>query len=356
MFQPWRAWRALGMKAKLTFYNIDKLGFYKRGLRVPEFGGGEQSLSDLVKWAKDGRGFENTTTFQPDPEKDVYRTFFCNWGASADKRDGILVLWNEHPNNDGKIYGYDTRSRPGSTHMVSRDFSGSRAIPGLPSYFWFATDLNILASIRLHYSYQGKGNLDRYINGYLANFSPYRVKGADGEIIGYSKTGAYQSNCDKVYPRFATHATKNTNIREVLLSQRSEITKIVKRETFSDTVEDRRQDHERFFSGLTRSTPSNKGETTITQIMNYTPTETELEEIISKYENHDLPREVTDVGFYLKSNKKIMLSGITFSTSEDINIPEINNAMHSPEQLLNALPEIRNRLALPAGDQNQEVA
>lgn len=334
------------MKAKLTYYDIERIGFYKRGQQVPEFGGIKQSLASLVNWAGDGREFEQTTTYQADPDKDIHRTFFCNWSTTPDERDGILVLWNEHPNNNGRIYGYDRRSKPGETSMVSRDFSNSKAIPGLPSYFWFATDLNILASIRLPYSYQGKGNLDRYINGFLEKFSPFKVTNRDNEIIGYSKTGTYQKDCEKVHPRFATHATKSKNIREILTAERCNITRIVKREKFSDELKDRRQFHEKFFSGLTGSTPKNKGDTTITQILSYTPSEEELEEILSKHENHDLPREVADIGFYLKNNKKIMLSGATLSTSEEISLPEIDDAMHSPTEVISALPGIRKNLSL----------
>lgn len=335
------------MRAKITYYDIERFGFYKRGQQLPGFGGIRQSLPSLVKWASDSREFEQTTTYQADPDKDVYRTFFCNWSTSPDGRDAILVLWNEHPNNNGKIYGYDKRNRPGETRMVSRDFSNSKAIPGLPSYFWFATDLNILASIRLHYSCQGKGNLDRYINGFLEMFSPYKVANPNNETIGYSKTGTYEKDCEKFHPRFVAHATKNKDIRELLMAERSNITRMVKKETFNDEVKDRRQFHERFFSGLTGTTPKSRGNTTITQILSYTPSEEELEEMLCKHENHDFPREVADIGFYLKNNKKIMLSGTTLSTSEEISLPDIDDAMHSPAELLNALPGIRNHLLLP---------
>ena len=80
-------------------------------------------------------------------------------------------------------------AKPGKVDMLTTGFDTDKAIPGFPCYFWFIPQLNVFASITFDHSLMGKGHLDNYLNGYLANKSPYRVFDKNNKVIGFSVDG-----------------------------------------------------------------------------------------------------------------------------------------------------------------------
>jgi len=77
----------------------------------------------------------NTTTYQANTDYDIFNTYFCSWKKNPTNKDSVLILWNEVPNDNGKIYGMKPSEKPGTTTMLYTDFGSTEAIPGLPSYF-----------------------------------------------------------------------------------------------------------------------------------------------------------------------------------------------------------------------------
>ncbi len=329
--------------AYIKFFDIKKCGFYSRGAADPVFGDINQSLTQLTNWARDGRDFVNTTTYESDPENDLLSTYFCDWQGNPVTQDSVLILWNETPNNNGTVYGMPPRSRPGDTAMLTTEFEGD-AIPGMPSYFWFIPEHNLMASIRFQHSIAGKANAERYLNSYLWNKSPYRILNAESEVIGFSESGNFEEGCEKLHPKFVAMVRKNHQLIDYLLENRSRITRMIKRETLSYQSRDDRNIIERVFSDLLNNAPVFTEDRTINHTMQFRPTEQQLEQIVNNYDNLGPNSPIKDVGFILNTNEQIMLSGVSLSVEEELQVDRLENEIISADLLLNALSRSRGRL------------
>ena len=62
--------------ARITFYKIDRFGYFKSGQTSPEFGDLSETLDDLQKWAlQDGMILGNTCTYEVDDEGSLLGTY-----------------------------------------------------------------------------------------------------------------------------------------------------------------------------------------------------------------------------------------------------------------------------------------
>ena len=215
------------LEAKIKFFDIKKCGFYLRGGSQSEFSGLNDALHKLRDWASDGREFVNTTTYEADPDNDVRNTYFCNWHRNDVNGDSVLILWNEVPNDNGVIYGMNPMDRPGNTAMLTTGFGDTPAIPGFPSYYWFVPERSVFATVRFHHSVQGKSNLDNYLNGFLANKSPYRVTNEEGTVIGYSENGQQSDNSARIHSKFYALGRKQEELEAELLTNLHKIRRII---------------------------------------------------------------------------------------------------------------------------------
>ena len=201
-------------EVRVKFFDIHKCGFYHRGQGEPVISNTDDCLEKLKSWAQDGRTVENTTTYEEDIDNDIRNTYFVDAVKNSATGDYILTLWNEVANDNGVIYGMNPNQSPGNTDIMQTGFGDAPAIPGFPSYFWFLPSEGLFATIKFDHSVQGKNNLDLFLNGYLANKSPYRVVDSDDLVIGFSTTGNQTENHEKIYSKF--HATgKKSNEIEV---------------------------------------------------------------------------------------------------------------------------------------------
>lgn len=239
-------------------------------------------------------------------------------------------------------------SRPGDTAMLTTEF-GTDAIPGMPSYFWFIPQYNLMASIRFQHSIAGKANAEKYLNSYFWNKSPYRLLDAESNVIGFSESGVYEENSERIYPKFTAVTRKNHQLIEFLLSNRQRITRMIKRETLSYQRPDDRSVIERMFSDLLNNPPVFAEDRTVNHVIQFRPTEDQLQQIVDSYENLGANSPVKDIGFILNNNETIMLSGISVSVEEQLQVNRLDNEIISAEVLSNALTRARQRLLNGAG-------
>lgn len=335
------------LEAKIKFFDIKKCGFYLRGNDQIQFSGMSDILQKLNQWARDGREFVNTTTYEADPDNDLRNTYFCNWHKNEINGDSILILWNEVPNDNGVIYGMSPMERPGSTDMLTTGFGSTPAIPGFPSYFWFVPEKNVFATVRFNHSVQGKKNLDCFLNGFLANKSPYRVIDGDGAVIGYSTNGQPTDQSARIYSKFHSLGRKQEELEAELLTNLHRIRRIIKRETLQYTVEDDRKTLERVFSGLLGNTPTFNQARTITHELQFEPTEQQLRQIIINYAELNEADAIRNVGFIYNNGKRVMLNGTSVAFSAEINTSREDNQIVTPQSLLAAITSQRQDLLRP---------
>lgn len=348
------------LEAKIKFFDIKKCGFYLRGGSQTEFSGLNDALEKLRSWAGDGREFVNTTTYEPDPDNDLRNTYFCNLHRNDVNGDSLLILWNEVHNDSGVIYGMNPLDRPGSTSMLTTGFGDTPAIPGFPSYYWFVPEKNVFATIKFNHSVQGKNNLDHYLNGFLANKSPYRVTNDEGTVVGYSANGLQNNNSSRVHSKFYALGRKQEELEAELLTNLHKIRKIIKRESLQYTLEDDRRLLERVFSGLLGNTPTFQQARTISHELQFEPTEQQLRQIINNYAELNSASSIRNAGFIYNDGRRIMLNGASISFSAELNVRREDNQILTPQSLLavitNQRQDLLRPLDRPAYEIEEEVA
>lgn len=333
------------LEAKLRFFDIKRCGFYQRAADTPDFSGINDALDKLTDWATDGREFVNTTTYESNPDNDLLNTYFYSASKNSSNNDSVLVLWNESPNDNGVLYGINPLDTPGSTtEMLATDFGGMPAIPGAPSYFWFVPEKKVLASIRFEHSISGKANLDYYLNGYLANKSPYRIIDTDGRVIGFAPDGQASEELPNYYSKFVSKASKQEELEAELLANMHKIRKLIKRETLSYQVPDDRNLVERVFSQLLDNAPDLSDSRIITHEIQFQPTEAQLRGIIRNYNERDSDTSLRNAGFVYNDGKVVMLNGINVSMSIELDLNRFENQIVEPRALLNAITANRGQL------------
>ncbi|AEG02861.1 hypothetical protein [Methylomonas methanica] len=335
------------LEAKIKFFDIKKCGFYLRGNNQTEFSGLSDTLQKLSLWGGDGREFVNTTTYEADPDNNLRNTYFCNWHRNDVNGDSILILWNEVPNDNGVIYGMNPMDRPGNTSMLTTGFGNTPAIPGFPSYFWFVPERNVFATIRFNHSVQGKKNLDHFLNGFLANKSPYRVVDKEGTVVGYSANGQLSERSGRVHSKFHALGRKQEELEAELLTNLHKIRRIIKRETLQYTVEDDRRTLERVFSGLLGNTPTFNQARTISHELQFEPTEQQLRQIINNYAELNSSSSIRNAGFIYNDGKRVMLNGANVAFVAEINTQREENQIVTPQSLLTAITSQRQALLRP---------
>ncbi|MDY0118976.1 MAG: hypothetical protein RBR80_05470, partial [Bacilli bacterium] len=215
------------------------------------------------------------------------------------------------------------------------------------SYFWFIPEKNVFAAIRFTHSVQGKSNLDNYLNGFLANKSPYRVLNNEAKVVGYSADGNPNQHSARTHSKFHALGRKQEELEAELLTNIHKIRKIVKRETLSYTVEDDRKSLERVFSGLLGNTPTFDQPRSILHELQFEPSEPQLRQIISNYAELNSASSIRNAGFVYNNGKRIMLSGVSVAFTAEINAQRDDNQIITPQALLSAITMQRQDLLRP---------
>lgn len=322
----------------IRYFDILRCGYYLPRKKEIQFGGLSETLRELSKWGKSIDQIGNTKTYQADPTKDIRNTYFFDSHYDSTTGDYLLIFWNEIANVNGKVYGINPKSSPGSSKMLSTEFSEEKTIPGLPSYFWFIPKHNLAASIIFNHSMQGKNNMQNFLNGFLVNKSPYQVIGSDKKILGYSLKKPPSDGYEKISPHFHAISSKNSEVEAELLKKVSLITRMIKKEILDYQVIDDRSVIEKFFSGLLDNQPVFDTKRQVVHELQYTPSVAELKDMIDNFNQRTEDSNLHNVGFKLKGGKKIMLSGINISIPHQFNVSRRNdNEIIKAKSLMDAI-------------------
>lgn len=170
-------------EAKISFYKIHECGLYKHGEEKPKYGNIANFLDELLDWAKkDGKSLEETCTYAIDESEGISRAFCYDLVIDNQTGDCLLTTWNETPSYEGRVAAVKANSKFGNAEIEFTELPKD-SIPGYATYFWFWPTNDVFATIRFQHVYNGKKNLDKYLQEFIAKFSSYVVLSDEGEAI-----------------------------------------------------------------------------------------------------------------------------------------------------------------------------
>ncbi|ENQ8617104.1 hypothetical protein ACEQ7L_003657 [Vibrio fluvialis] len=331
------------MKGTIHYYNIDKLGIYKRGSDEQLFDSSEAILDSLIDWFKKRPQLVNTSTRKADKAQGQSNVYCCD--ADGANGEYVFVLWNEMTNAEDEILALSKDSKPGEAKVKS-GVDSKKVIPGLPSYYWISLNHKLIATIHFDHAVTALGAFKTYITSYVTNYSEFAVtRKDDDKVIGYRQPGDGGS---LGYFKFDLSRKTDESTVEELTQKYNLITKVVRRTT--KAVED--VELQGFFHNLAskkikRGLPKNR-EAFVELELEFTPSsESDFKEIVRAYEKEILdPDKYNNLGFVLKgdSGRKVFLDGKFMKTEHEFEIQRKNRNPFEAQELLDYIGRKQVRL------------
>jgi hypothetical protein len=296
--------------SRITFYNIDQCGYYKRRCNDPEFGDLSEILNDLWKWVNsNGMKLGQTCTYEIGDYSPGYRTFCFDLVKDKATNTYLLTTWNEVPSSANKVASAKSLDPVGQAGINLTELPDD-AIPGYGTYFWFLPEKKLLTTIQFQHNFNGRDNLEVYLQGFLAKFSSYVVmeqsNNGESNILGYRKNCSREPN-NSLSPKFKSRLYKKAGQIDFIKNNYIRIRKIIRKETINFSVERELALWQTLLKGIGISNPTSS-DTESERFkfeLNHTPSENELEDIIDSWESNE--RSLTkwnDLGFKLEGETK----------------------------------------------------
>lgn len=298
--------RKMSEKTRITFYSIDKCGYYRFGETERSFCTLLETLNELKTWNSD-KEIGATCTYELDTHRYTYRTYCFN--LIQINNDFLLTTWNETPLTDSKMTSVNISSPVGNV-QVNLTAVPEDNIPGYATYFWFIPDHEILATVQFHNQLNGHKNLLMYLNGFLSKCTKWacvKEQPTNGneeklKIIGYAENDT--SPPEHLYPKFDTSLyKKKVNHIDFIKNNYMNIKKIIRKDLINMKI---KQDDEMFKTFLERLHLQKpviiEEKMKVKYEINYTPSSDELSHMIDSWlQSHDNEEKWDDIGFVLKN-------------------------------------------------------
>ena len=172
-------------QAKISFYRVNKCGFYEWGAAAPAFGDLDDSLEQLHKWAN-GVELSQTKIANPAGKEGGMPVYLAGIEKHGDS--WIFATWNEVPATEGGVASIAMNSVVGAPEVHINGIKPN-SIPGYATYFWALPQLGVLASVRFNHKVSGQQEMRAYLERFLALESEYAVEGQNEDgalsIVGY---------------------------------------------------------------------------------------------------------------------------------------------------------------------------
>lgn len=333
------------LEINIKFFKQSKIGYFSRKKEVGSINKFPTVFNELNNWARSIGDIQNTSTYERNPDDDLYGTYFCDYANSLNG-DALLVLWNEIPNDDGTMLGLPLTATAGNVNILQTDFD-KPAIPGMPSYFWIIPEIDCIAVIKFKNSTYGRDNFERYVFNYLSKFTAHQVCNDEGEITGFSVNGADSDGSDSRRAIFKMLPVKNQNVETTLLNRFDEIRRVIKKTVLRINVQDDRNMIVRFFDGLINNPPAYTENRQTIESYPVSFSREQVEEIINNFHNTILNQPnspLSDISFQMTDNQILSLSGSILSVDHDLEINVRNNSIVSADEMLRAMSRYRQAI------------
>ncbi len=173
-------------ETRITFYRVDRCGYYRYGQPTPEFGVMPDILTVLISWTR-AKPLGNTCPFQGGDDDDVSPVYCFDIVQDQHNGDVLLTTWNSVPSTEGNIASVDPRSQVGAPSVSLTDLPAG-AIPGYATYFWMIPEHNLLATLCFSRRLNGHRGLVKLMNEFMAKCTRYVVVNEEDEgyqVLGY---------------------------------------------------------------------------------------------------------------------------------------------------------------------------
>lgn len=343
------------LKANVTFYKVEKCGFYKYRERSPEFGNLAEFFDELMGWTK-GKDFLLTKLQNEADHSDL--PIYVLDVVRGTSGDFVLTLWNGlSDGDDDAVASIDFDHKVGEPLRVYSNPVKARSVPGYPSYFWIIPQRGVVATVTVR---PGAGRLPmiKYINAFVATRSQYLVVGPNKEgtrKVAYAPLTGPQGVGDKVsnvFPRFDMKTfMKSKGDLSVIHANYDAITStVIKADIDATTVQ--KKNKLLGFIGFLEPKTSNKGRVAAKQKikleLGYRPSLEELKKIENKFSEDGLS-SWEDMGFKIKGrgDKTFWVKSSIAKGILDMKDPKAKmGGVIEAEILLKELTENRSQLLL----------
>ena len=304
----------------ITFFDVSECGFY-RAQAIPDGNGKrqnvyvngtiEEALNHVTEWVKE-RVFSETIPWSI--EEDISRTkiYIKDVGQDLATGDQLIVFCKALTNDKGQLSGFveDAKvgSDDGSVIQVEKNAGGKKLVYGLPMYFWFLPNENLIASIKFPNSLVDTQNMCLYIKRCIDNYInlPNKVVHNNRQFNHFAKKELdiksvfYRSPCGT----FSTRFTMDTKLKELTAEDISpsllapNITHLVVREVISSEREIENIGLFNLWNRLTNKAKTVRAEKFVEIVEEIAVTPEELIKILEVYKQENLENSLwSDVGF-----------------------------------------------------------
>ncbi|MGJ7510512.1 hypothetical protein [Variovorax sp. GT1P44] len=101
-------------QARITFYSLNRCGFYKWRGQHPEFGGLADTFTQLAAWGRN-KALSLTKLAEPVEGSDQLPVYLL--GIVAVGNDWLMACWNETPARGGRVTSISMNSRVGTPQV-----------------------------------------------------------------------------------------------------------------------------------------------------------------------------------------------------------------------------------------------
>jgi len=330
-------------EVKISFFKIDRCGFYSYGTSQASFGSIEDTLTQLQQWSS---GSDLALTRIADPtgradENPVYLFGIRKLGASW-----ILATWNEIPSHESGVPSVSMNAKVGETAVHMNDIEED-SIPGFATYFWIVPERNVLATIRFKNGRSGQGDMVSYIGRFMSRFTSYTIlsrRNNEQIVVGY--TDRDDEIDRKVRPVFRTHAFQKPNRSQFLFQNVDRIRRVVRRGHMSTTTSSERD----LWQSLIRFVRSSQEGNHVVRKriyveLDYSPNLAELQAMIAAEETDPDVTGWDDMGFVLEGESNPHWLGKEHATGDFmLNVARINEEAVDLQSILQALSDNRDSI------------
>jgi hypothetical protein len=301
-------------RASIRFYSVKHCGLYKPHARNCTLGSFSQILDNIYNWAlAPGRLIQNTCTYEVNEDFDMefLETYLVSAKKCATNGDMLFSFWNRTHASGSSVYALDAAAQLDnvSEDVFHQGNLPESSIPGFATYFLFMPSKSVMATITFGNPRSGMSAFSYWLENFLKTESRYVHFDASDQFSGYRCANGTIYN--DLEPRFIKSLYKNPSKRNMILANRENIRGIVRRINL-----DRAQPSEldvfdrlRSLFGASGITELNDHEVSLKYELSYTPSATELDEIISAYDNSLNRTNWEDVGLLFPDNNSFGANG-----------------------------------------------
>lgn len=343
----------MGEDARIAFYRVVNCGYYESGKAEPAFGHLTDILFELEAWTA-GKPLGETCPCPTQASEAVHPAYCLDLtreeSANSGSASWLLTTWNEVPSNGTGIASVDSLSLVGAASVTTTNIP-KNAIPGYATYFWLIPSSHLLATITFpKQRANGHAGLHKFMNEFMAQFTKYVVvkenaddENIDQQILGYCASGGTPQD---MVPRFKAQLWRSPAKIDVLRARRADITKVVRKNLLAVKAPQERALWNKLLVATGLLHPRRGPDSVkIRYEVEYKPTQEELEEIITHWEEDDSDIAWDDVGFHLRGEPApIWLSHSFAKESIELEVERRNEHVVQARSLLKSLVGQRDSL------------